>query len=145
MGVFKKTIVKGEEILSYIPQRAPIVMVDEFLGIEGASSVTKLTITADNFFYEEAGFSECGIIEHVAQSAALRMGYLFRSEGKEVPLGFIGAVNKCSLLKVPNLGDTLHTQITLEQELLNISLISAIVKIDEEMIATCQMKIFLQQ
>ncbi|MGL5938340.1 MAG: hydroxymyristoyl-ACP dehydratase [Phocaeicola sp.] len=145
MGIFEKTVSRGEALLELIPQRAPIVMVDEFLGIEGAVSATRFTIAATNIFCDEGVFSECGVIEHVAQSAALRMGYLFKSSGKEVPLGFIGAVTKCTLHSLPKVGETLYTEITLEQELLQISLISAIVKVGEQPIATCQMKIFLQE
>ena len=34
MGVFEKALITGEEILEYIPQRMPIVMVDAFYGID---------------------------------------------------------------------------------------------------------------
>ena len=34
MGVPEKTLITGEEILEYIPQRPPVVMVDTFYGID---------------------------------------------------------------------------------------------------------------
>ena len=68
-----------DNILDLIPQRAPIVMVDEFLGIEDSVSRTRFTVTQDNIFVDNNKLSECGLIEHIAQSAAARVGYIFRS------------------------------------------------------------------
>ena len=140
MGVFEKAV-----IIEFIPQRAPIVMVDEFLGVEGNVSVSRLTIEPDNIFCEEGAFSECGVIEHIAQSAALRMGYIYKNQGKEVPLGYIGSVNKFKFYYSPLVGDKLQTKITVEQELMNISLISAVVTKEDIVVAECTMKIFLQE
>ena len=36
MGVPEKTLITGEEILEYIPQRPPVVMVDTFYGAHAA-------------------------------------------------------------------------------------------------------------
>lgn len=144
MGIFEKTIIPTDKIVEFIPQRAPIVMVDEFFGVEDNISVSGLTIDSDNIFCEGIFFSECGVIEHVAQSAALHMGYIYKSNGKEVKLGYIGSVNKFKFFYLPQIGDTLRTEIIIEQEIMNISLISAKVKIADRLIAECKMKIYLQ-
>ncbi len=143
MGVFEKALIKGDEILDYIPQRAPIVMVDAFFGIEDEITRSQLTVDKDHLFYEAEGLSECGVIEHIAQSAALRMGFLCKQEGKEVPLGYIGSVNQFQLYRLPIAEEKMNTEIVVEQEIMNISLISATVKVKEEVIATSKMKIFL--
>ena len=59
-----------DNILDLIPQRAPIVMVDEFLGIQENLSRTRLTVSKENIFVDNDRMSECGLIEHIAQSAA---------------------------------------------------------------------------
>lgn len=141
MGVFEKAIVEGEEILKYIPQRAPIVMVDKFFGIKEDVSCSGLTITENNIFCQNGYLEESGLIEHVAQSAALRIGYHFLSQDKPVPLGFIGAINKFSLNRQPKIGEELKTFIKIEQEVFNITLLGAVVKIGDEKIAECQMKV----
>ena len=41
-----------DNILDLIPQRAPIVMVDEFLGIEENVSRTRFTVREDNIFVD---------------------------------------------------------------------------------------------
>lgn len=137
-------LIAGDEILSYIPQRGIIVMVDKFYGIEDKVSISGLTISADNIFCEANQFQECGLIEHIAQSAALRVGYLCKSQGLDIPIGFIGSVSKFKLHLLPNIGDEIVTYVTVEHEVFNITLISAVSKIGSEVIADCQMKIFLQ-
>lgn len=145
MGVFEKAIIGQDEIVDFIPQRAPIVMVDEFFGVSDEVSVSGFTISEDNIFCECDVFSECGVIEHIAQSAAMRVGYIYKSEGKEIPLGYIGSVNKFKIYHLPRVGDRLRTEIRIEQQIMNISLISAIVKIGDVLVADCQMKIYLQE
>ncbi len=145
MGVSTQAIISDDEILEFIPQRAPIVMVDAFFGVEDNISATGLTVKSDNIFCEQGVLSECGVIEHIAQSAAMRMGYIYKSAGKEVPIGFIGSVNKFRIYLQPRVAERLMTQIKVEQELLNITLISARVEIEERLVAECTMKIFLQE
>ncbi len=130
-------------ITALIPQRAPIIMVDAFLGIEGNVSRTRLTIRQDNLFVEGDYFSECGIMEHIAQSAAARVGFLFTEQGKPVPLGYIGSINQCSLIRLPRVHETLETEIRVIQEVFNITLIEAECCVNGSPVATCRMKIFL--
>ncbi|MFI3332233.1 MAG: hydroxymyristoyl-ACP dehydratase [Rikenellaceae bacterium] len=145
MGVSTKAIISNEEILEFIPQRAPIVMVDEFFGVDDNLSVSALKITEDNIFCEDGLLGECGIIEHIAQGAALRMGYIYKSAGKAVPIGFIGSVNRFEIFGSPKVGQKIITELRVEQELMNISLVSAQVSCCGEQVARCSMKIFLQE
>ncbi len=132
-------------ILELIPQRAPIVMVDRFLGLDDTGvSTTEFTVQADNLFVDEGLFSECGIIEHIAQSAAARVGFLFRQRAEAVPLGYIGSVNDLCIERLPRIGDTLHTTIRVVQEVSPITLIEAVCRIGEYPVATCRLKIFLE-
>ncbi len=145
MGVSKEAIICGDDILELIPQRVPIVMVDKFYGMDDNISVTGLSICNDNIFSADGFFSECGLIEHIAQSAALRVGYICKQTGKEVPIGFIGSVNKFSLNRNVKIGEDLITEVKVETELMNITLILAKVKVVEDVVAECSMKIFLQE
>ncbi len=137
--------IEGEDILKLIPQRSPIVMVDSFYGIEGDSSYAGLTVTTDNLFCLDGQLQEAGIIEHIAQSAAARIGYLYTQQEEAVPLGFIGSVDKLKLYKLPQAGSKLITEITIIQEVGDITLIAAKTQVDETLIAECRMKIFLKK
>lgn len=131
-------------IAELIPQREPIVLVDEFLGIgENNISLSQFTVRPENIFVDNGVLDECGVIEHIAQSAAARIGYLCREEKKDVPLGYIGSVNNFQLLSHPKVSDTIVTRIEIIQEVFNISLIEAHCFVNENCIATCRMKIYL--
>ncbi len=132
-----------DKILDLIPQRPPIVMVDKFLGLEDNFSRTCLTVRKDNIFVDNGVFSECGVIEHIAQSAAARVGYIFKSKNEAIPLGYIGSVNDFILIENPKLGDKIDTTIEILHEVFNITLIQAHCKVGNKDVASCKMKIFL--
>ena len=131
-------------ILDLIPQRAPIVMVDEFLGIDNNVSRTRFTVYNDNIFVNNGEFSECGLIEHIAQSAAARVGYIFKSKNLPIPIGYIGSINNFVIYQNPKVGEAINTTIEIIQEVFNITLIQAYCHIDGKEIASCRMKIFLE-
>ena len=131
-------------ILDIIPQRAPIVMVDEFLGIDNNVSRTRFTVYNDNIFVNNGEFSECGLIEHIAQSAAARVGYIFKSKNLPIPIGYIGSINNFVIYQNPKVGEAINTTIEIIQEVFNITLIQAYCHIDGKEIASCRMKIFLE-
>ncbi len=79
-------IISGEGILNLIPQRPPIVMVDSFCGIEDNCSYSGLTVTDDNIFCQEGKLQEAGLVEHIAQSAAARIGYIYLQKNEPVAL-----------------------------------------------------------
>ena len=127
----REAIIHGEGILGLIPQRPPIVMVDSFFGIEENCSYSGLTVTSDNIFCEAGKLQEPGIIEHIAQSAAARIGFIYTRQGAQVPLGFIGSVDKLKIYNLPEVGIKLFTEITVVQEVFDITLVSAQVKAGE--------------
>lgn len=141
----REAIIHGEGTLGLIPQRPPIVMVDSFFGIEENCSYSGLTVTPDNIFCEAGKLQEPGIIEHIAQSAAARIGFIYTRQGAQVPLGFIGSVDKLRIYDLPEVGMKLFTEITVVQEVFDITLIAAQVKADEKLIAECRMKIFIKK
>ena len=141
----KEIICQGEELFRLIPQRPPMVMIDRFYGIEEDTSWSGLTVTTDNLFCRDGVLQETGIIEHIAQSAAARVGYIYMLRKEPVPLGFIGSVDKLKIYNLPEAGMKLFTEITVVQEVFDITLISAQVKTEEELIAECKMKIFIKK
>ncbi|MCD8072642.1 MAG: hydroxymyristoyl-ACP dehydratase [Alistipes sp.] len=144
MGIFEKAVASGDEILEYIPQRAPIVMVDTFYGIYGDTLVSSLEVCPENIFVQDGVLEECGIVEHVAQSAALRAGYLYRSRGQKVPIGFIASVNKVKVFRRPMAGEVMTTRVTVLQEIMDITLLSAEVTLAGEKCCQCSLKIYLK-
>lgn len=135
--------IQGEDIQKLIPQRPPMVMLDAFYGLEGEVSASGLNVREENLFCRDGHLLESGLIEHIAQSAAARVGYICLQSGQPIPLGFIGSVDKLSIYALPKLGDTLRTEISVVQELMNISLVGAEVRVGDTLVADCKMKIVL--
>ncbi len=141
----EQPIVAGNDVQKYIPQRPPIVMIDSFFGIDGETSESGLTIGVDNLFAEKGTMADGGIVEHIAQSGAMHIGYESISAGKGVPLGFIGSVNKLSIGRLPRVGETLRTTIVMEAKVGSVTLVGATVRVGDEVIAEGKMKVATQE
>ena len=140
-----KPLLVGEELYRLIPQRNPIVMVDTFFCADEESAETGFHVQSGNLFCEEGVLREPGLIEHVAQSAAAFAGYAPYKKGELPKLGFIGEVKKFKIVRLPGIGEFLHTRLRVLGEAGGVTLISAETKSDEEVLATCQMKIFIKE
>jgi putative 3-hydroxymyristoyl/3-hydroxydecanoyl-(acyl carrier protein) dehydratase len=140
-----KPLYDRQTILQLIPQRPPIVEVDEFYGIEGACAVCGLTVRQDNLLADGDHLSEAGLLEHMAQSAAARAGYLAVSCGEKVRPGYIGAVNNASLMYLPRIGEHITTTVEVLETVMDIALIAVSSRVDNKLIGECRMKIFTEQ
>lgn len=141
---FLQPVASNEAILDLIPQRPPIVMVDAFYGVDEMTSYSSLTVHADNVFFENGKLREPGLVEHVAQSAAARVGYVCQLEKRPVPVGFIGQVKNFKIHALPSEGDKLCTTVKIESEFGDISIITATTYVEGNLMTECEMKIFLQ-
>jgi 3-hydroxymyristoyl/3-hydroxydecanoyl-(acyl carrier protein) dehydratase len=75
------------EVKNFIPQRNPILMVDNLICIVENTATTSYKITNSIFTNDKNIMNKYGLIEHVAQSSALFYGYL---HGKS--FGMIGKI-----------------------------------------------------
>jgi predicted hotdog family 3-hydroxylacyl-ACP dehydratase len=135
---------QGDEIKQLIPQREPIIMVEDFVRAEGDEAETGLTIKPENIFVENGHLVEAGLIEHIAQSASAFAGYRAISQGQPVPLGYIGEVKKFRLHRYPQVGQRLTTLITMGTEVNGITLLRAETRVGEDVVADTTMKIFVE-
>lgn len=133
------------DITSYIPQRAPIIMVGNVIEYQPNKVVTSFKITKDNIFCENGQFQECGLIENIAQSAAAMEGCRAQNEGSPVKIGFIGSVKNLKVDKKPSIGDVITTTVEVTNNVMGINIISGVIAINEEQIASATMNIFLQE
>ncbi|MEI6766147.1 MAG: hydroxymyristoyl-ACP dehydratase [Bacteroidota bacterium] len=137
-------IARDEQILNLIPQRPPIVMIDKFFSAADGKTMTGLTVKTSNIFVEDGFLREPGLIENIAQSAAAGVGYVYSNSGKPIPLGFIGAVKNLKVYSLPAVGDELVTDVKIEHEVFEITMISSRIHSNEKLVAECEMKIYLQ-
>ena len=133
---------KDIPILELLPQRPPFVMVDHLTDYSETQSSCCLTIRPDNIFLEKGCLAPSGIIEHIAQTCAARLGYYNCYILKTgVRLGFIGEVKDLNILRLPREGETIETTIMVMQEIFDVTLVTAEVRVGTEVIVTTRLKI----
>ena len=130
------------DILELLPQRPPFVMVDHLVDYSETQTTCELTIRKDNVFCENGEFAAAGLIEHIAQTCAARLGYYNKYVLKVgVRLGFIGEVKDLEIVRLPREGETLNTTIVVMQEIFDVTLVNAEVRVGTDVIATTRLKI----
>ena len=77
-----------QNILELIPQAPPFVMVDVLLYTDELSSRSRFIIKPDNVMVQNGCFTEGGLLENIAQTAAARAGYLAKQNHQPVAGGF---------------------------------------------------------
>ena len=137
---------KCYDIKELLPQRAPILMVDKLLEVEGDEAKTSFMVRPDNLFLDEEGRLEpAGLIEHIAQSASAFAGYTALTAGEaEPPVGYIGEVKDFRCHRHPQMGDELRTTVRLGPEVAGVRLLFGRTSVGENVIAETQMKIFIR-
>ncbi|MBP3711323.1 MAG: pseudouridylate synthase [Bacteroidaceae bacterium] len=129
-------------ILELLPQRPPFVMVDHLTDYSEAQSSCDLTIREDNVFCKDGELAAAGLVEHIAQTCAARLGYYNKYILKTgVRLGFIGEVKDLDIVRLPRQGERIDTTITVIQEIFDVTLVNAEVRVGTEVIATTRLKI----
>ena len=141
-------LIEGAAVSALIPQEAPIEMVDKLWFHDDTTTVSGFSILPTNIFNKNGVFCEPGIIENIAQTAALRLGYmvsLMQTEGvtAKPPMGYIGSIKKLNIHSLPPIGAELKTEVIIQHIIFDVTLITARTKVDGELVAECEMKIFV--
>ena len=142
-----KNLVEKENLLHYIPQRQPMVMVDNLIRLDEANktALTSFFIDAQTIFCENGFFKEPGLIENIAQSCALQAGYSFHIRNEKVPLGFIGAIKNLQIHFFPKINSEIQTEIKVMNEIFDVTLVNGKIFAGGKLAAECEMKIFLKK
>jgi 3-hydroxyacyl-[acyl-carrier-protein] dehydratase len=130
------------DILQYIPQRNPIVMVHELLDANDDHIVTQLAIEPDNVFLTSGYFAEPGLVENIAQTAAVHVGYQCTLKKLPIPIGFIAAVKDLKIKALPKENSTITTSVKVVNKVLDITVVHGKVEQEGEMLCSCEMRIF---
>jgi len=132
-------------ISSLLPQKPPFVMIDQLLHSDEIITRSSFRITEDNVFTINGQFTEAGLMENMAQTAAARAGYMAGLENKPVKVGYIGSVKNLEIFGLPQTNDNILTEIKIEDQVFNVSIISGRVWCNDKLIAQCEIKIFMER
>ena len=136
-------LLEKETVKNLLPQKFPFVMVDVMYSYTETSLISGLTIQNDNIFTENNIFLEAGLIEHMAQSVDLHTGYQFFLRNETAPTGYIGSIKEIEIKKLPEINDSIQSEVTILQEFAGITLVNIVTKLNNEEIANGQMKTVL--
>ena len=136
------------DIKTLIPQGPPFIMVDRLLFSDGPTTRTSFRVAADNPLTTNSRFSVAGLIENMAQTAAAGAGYAAYAAGGEgsdgpVRSGVIVAINNLEIVRLPELGEELFTEVTVTARVADIVVISGRITCGQSIVATGEMKILI--
>lgn len=140
-----KYIAKGDFLLSLIPQKHPFVMVDSLVEYTEQHLVSSYTVRDDNILVSQNRFTAPGLIENMAQTVALHTGYQYYLLHRPAPTGYIGAIKKAEIRRLPEVSETLATTVHILHDIMGVTLVRAEVECQGSLIATSEMKTVLAQ
>lgn len=133
------------DIRTLIPQREPIIMVDKIVNHVDEKTTTSLIVKPDNMFVEDGVFQSSGLIEHIAQSSAARMGAQTIKEGSVPLLGYIASIRNMTIRRLPKVGEIIFTDIIITNQINNIIVIKGESKVNNIVISSCELKVFIEE
>lgn len=137
--------INGTKLIALIPQRPPFVFISELLELSSSFCKTSFTVSDDCILSDNGIMNAGGLIENMAQTCAAKAGYEYTLINKVIPVGFIGDVRNFSCTQLPKVGEKIFTTIEIENEVFGVSIISGKVELNGNIIASCKMKIFVEQ
>lgn len=138
-------IADGDFLQSLIPQKNPFVMVDTLTDYTEQYIVSNFTVPANNILVTENHFSAPGLIENMAQTIALHTGYKYFLKKRPAPTGYIGAIKKAEVFKLPKVSQKLTTTVEILHDIMGVTLVQAKVECEGILIASSEMKTALAQ
>ncbi len=119
-------------------------MVGKLLQSDEESTKSSFRIQSDNIFVRSGFFQEAGLMENIAQTAALRTGYSAQLQGEPVTVGYIGAVNNFEIFELPKVGDEIITSVKVLTQVLGITVLSGEIWLKDNFLAKCEMKVIVK-
>lgn len=130
--------------MKYIPQAPPFEMIDRLIMANDHKSQSRFIIREDNIFVFNGFFTEPGIIENMAQTAAAGIGrQAMEKEHTTPPIGFIGQIKNLNIYHLPTVGKQIYTEIIIENVVLNVRILRGKVRMAQQLIAEGSLKVFV--
>jgi predicted hotdog family 3-hydroxylacyl-ACP dehydratase len=140
-----KPIVNSDTILQYIPQRSPIVLISRIYKCDETSVVTGFDIVNEHILTQNGKLTESGIVENMAQTAASMAGFEAVVNKSQPRVGFIANIKNLVINFLPEAGNEILTEVKTKTQVMNVSIIEANSYCNNQLVASCEMKIFLQE
>jgi len=120
-------------------------MIDALVNCDEIYSNTTFLIKADNVLVDNNELCEAGLTENIAQTAAAGFGYITQKNKKPIAAGYIAAIKNLEIFALPKVGETIETTVAVTDQIFDVTIISGSVKCDGNLLASCEMKIYLKE
>ncbi|MDD7454791.1 MAG: beta-ketoacyl synthase N-terminal-like domain-containing protein [Bacteroidales bacterium] len=133
-------------ISEILPQRRPFVMVSGLQSFSMEETVTWFKVDSDNSFMDGDLLEAEGLIENVAQSCALRIGFINKYIlNKPVDVGYVCAVKSFNISRSVHFGEVLVTRICVTKEFGSVLMVDASIHSGCDEVASGSMTIALDE
>lgn len=128
-----------------IPQRPPFVLVDNITNHDGEVTESSFYVDPEHILVEDGVLSAYGLLENMAQSAALRSGYEAHIANHKPKTGYIGTITNSNIYSLPAVHTIINTKVIQTTQIMNIIVIECSCFAGEVLLADCSMKIVLME
>ena len=140
--MLKEEFLRTVDVHGILPQQEPFVMIDKLVHFEMNTSTTETLVKESNIFVDNGRFSASGMMENIAQTCAARIGFYNKYIlHNEVQIGFIGAISKYMIHKLPKVGQMISTKVDILEEIFGMTLAQASITCEGEVIVTAEVKL----
>ena len=134
----------NKEIVTALPHKEPFLMVDELCHTNEKRTVVALKVREGNLFVDKGFFQEPGLIEHMAQAAALESTLVALREGRDTPFGYLARISNMKIAELPPANSIIETTITNLLVLKTASKVHAVTKSRGMIIANADLLFHIQ-
>ena len=116
MPTFNKEQYYGTNVTKLLPHQDPFVLISHLVEMVGSMAITQFVISEDHILIENEYLSEVGLLENLAQTAALSAGYAYftnqstEMDQYEAPMGYMGSIKKIQMKRQPHYSEKLETR-----------------------------------
>lgn len=128
---------------AFIPQRPPIVMVDDIVLASEQKGVTQFTVRPENMFVRDGRLAEPGLVENIAQTAAAMVGHLCATQNKPVPIGYIAAIKDLKIFHLPEINATLQSTVLVTNKVMEVTIMRGEITQGAMKLCECEMRILI--
>lgn len=134
------------DVGTLLPQRPPYLLVDRLLHYDEELIRCAFTVPAVHLMVDDGRLSPAGLIEHVAQTCAARIGFINRYIlHRPVTIGYVAALRDFRWEELPAAGSTVETEVRVLEDHFGMTLIRATVTCADRAVASGEMTIALTE
>lgn len=123
MSLFDVNNYLGTEVTRLLPHKPPFLLISHLIGMNENRAITQFDIPIDHILLHNDHLTEVGLLENLAQSAALSPGFAhFTSKETSMdaynpPLGYMGSIKKITISRIPHISETIETRTILSKSI----------------------------